>query len=75
MFWGLCVGVCVWGKGPNWVFGVWDLIGVLRGPYRGLEMNLEIPRGMSATTLKLLAQIALLRLTPSKPKTIPIAHP
>ena len=40
-----------WGKGPNWVFGVWDLIGVLRGPYRGLEMNLELPRGMSATTL------------------------
>ena len=47
----VCVGVCVWGKGPNWVFGAWDLIGVLRGPYRGLEMNLELPRGMSATTL------------------------
>ena len=50
----LCLGVCFGVRdldGPNWVFGVWDLIGVLRGPYRGLEMNLELPRGMSATTL------------------------
>ena len=47
-----------WGKGPNWVFGVWDLIGVLRGAFRilwgaqgDIKANLKLPRGMSATTL------------------------